>query len=244
MAHPVCSFMRFKLKDYLSQKGESLRWLSKQTQIEYHKLYRLEADELRSMSFFEARRLLKFVEPESYLESLRNFYPEEMKDLSDISLSESQIDLKLEAVEFALSSHYHYELFLFASETPGANRTLIEKQYGLKGLSLIDLLLEKGALTPGIDGGFIGIFDGASSPSEGILKSITKAHIDLIDLGEAGSFAGTHGKGLNLEGKRRSYKILADASHELFKLFENPEFLGHELTVFTLICGSIKGGRA
>ena len=38
MVHPVCIHLRERVKAVLSQSGESIRWLSKQTNVDYQKL--------------------------------------------------------------------------------------------------------------------------------------------------------------------------------------------------------------
>jgi hypothetical protein len=243
MVHPICVFMRSRIRDFLGERGESLRWLSKQTKVDYQKLYRLDSNELKSFSFFEARRVLKFIAPENYLALLREFYPEEMRDLTDLSLSESDQESQIEAVKAVISSKHHYELYLFAAETPGADRSLIEKYYGLKGIEVLEWLVSKGALKSAADGSYIGVLRGLLAPPEEIVKSICETHIEMIDLGTPGSFGANHGRGLNLEGRKRAYEAISRTWHELYKIFESPECQGNEISVFSLFLGSLTGGH-
>lgn len=239
MAHPVCSFLRTRMKDYLLQKGESIRWLSRQTKIDYAKLYRLDSNELKSFSFFEARRLLKFIDKANYRDLLSEFYPEETKDLaSDLATGESELEEKIEAIELILKSVHNYEFYLFAAETAGTNRTAIEKSYGTKGVELLDSYLEKGALSERHDGSFEGILKGLLSLPESQIKSICKTHVDIVDLGQPGSIGANYGKGLNLEGRQKAYATISKAWAEVLGIFEDPQFQGNDVTVFSLFFGS------
>lgn len=243
MVHPICVFMRSRIKDFLGGRGESLRWLSKQTKVDYQKLYRLDSNELKSFSFFEARKVLKFIDPENYLVLLHEFYPEEMRDLSDLSLSDSEHENTFEAIKTVITSRHHYELYLFAAETPGADKALVEKYFGIKGVELLDLFVSKGALKMEPDGSYIGVLRGVSAAPEDIVKSICETHIEMIDLGTPGSFGANHGRGLNLEGRKKAYEAMSRTWHELYQIFENPEYHGNDISVFSLFLGNVNGGQ-
>ncbi|HYX39688.1 MAG TPA: hypothetical protein VE954_41855 [Oligoflexus sp.] len=242
MAHPICPFLRGRLKDYLGQKDQSIRWLSRQTKIDYAKLYRLEADELKSFSFFETRRLLKFIDPENYRDFLSEFYPEETRDLAaDLGASDAEQEQKIEAIDIILKSTHNYEFYLFVAETPGANRGMIEKSYGTKGIELLNSFLEKGALSERPSGTFEGVLKGLLSLPEDQVKAICKTHVDLVDLGEPGSIGANYGKGLNLAGQQKAYAVIAKAWAEVLEIFENREYHGTAITVFSLFFGSSGG---
>ncbi len=47
--------------------------------------------------------------------------------------------------------------------------------------------------------------------------------IEMINLGTPGSFGANHGRGLNLEGRKKAYEVISNTWHELYRIFENPE---------------------
>lgn len=239
--HPIVPFLRPRVREYLSKKGESLRWFAKQVMVDYQKLYRLEAQELRGLSFFEASRILRFIEPSDYQRYLQEFYPEEVKDVSNLEMDASGSDQKDEALELVLASEYNYELYLFAVETQGASSATIEKQFGVHGLQLLNQFVEKGALTLNPNGGFIGLLDGNNAVRDEHSRAICTSQLKLVDFGLPGSFIGTHSKGLNLEGRKIVYKAMSDLSSLIFATIENPEYQGNEIVVASLFCGTTRG---
>jgi hypothetical protein len=235
MVHPVCIHLRDRVKNVLSQRGESIRWLSKQTKVDYQKLYRLESGDLRSLSFFDARRISRFVEPDRFKETLEEYFPEEVRDLTDAGYSEQDLDVRTEALEFLTSSDSHYQIYLFAAETPGATRETVAMEFGRRGLLTLDELLEKKALSLKADGSFQGVLNAPDA----LIKNMGHIHVDLIDLSEAGSFMRSFHRGLNMEGLRRAYGSVARASHEICAILENPEYRGPGLMIFNLACGIV-----
>ncbi|HEY9658879.1 MAG TPA: hypothetical protein V6C65_10535 [Allocoleopsis sp.] len=244
MAQSVSAFLRSKMKEFLAKKGESLRWLSKHAQIDYQKLYRLESGESKAFSFFDAKRLLKFIEPNRHLEILREFYPQEMQEVSDIATPESEADQTFAAIERVVSSEQNYLFYLDVVQTIGADRAFVEKKYGSNGLELLDGFLKSGALSEA-DGKFHGVMDNLLIEPSKLLRTVCKVHIDMIDVDELpGGFGAHSAKGLNLEGRKEAYNIITEAWHRLESVYKNPAFRGDEITLFSLFFGSVKRGQS
>ncbi len=239
MVHPVCIHLRERVKAVLSQSGESIRWLSKQTNVDYQKLYRLESGDLRSLSFFDARRIARFVEPDRFKQILEEYFPEEVRDLTDSGFTQQDLDDRMEAVEFLLSSELRYMVYVHASETPGANRDLVALEFGRNGVKTLDELLAKQALKLTADGTFQGTLSVVANAPDTFVKRMAHLHVDMIDLADAGSLMRSFHRGVNKEGLRKAYNTIAQASHELCSILENPDYRGPDLMIFNLACGIV-----
>lgn len=239
MVHPVCIHLRDRVKAVLSQSGESIRWLSKQTNVDYQKLYRLESGDLRSLSFFDARRIARFVEPDRFKQILEEYFPEEVRDLTDSGFTQQDLDDRMEAVEFLTSSEMRYQIYLFAAETPEANRETVALEFGRSGLQTLDELLAKQALKLNADGTFQGTLNVVTNAPDTLVKAMAHLHVDMIDLADAGSLMRSLHRGMNKEGMRKAYNTIAQASHDLCSILENPDYRGPELMIFNLACGIV-----
>ncbi|MDQ3233167.1 MAG: hypothetical protein M3Q07_15220, partial [Pseudobdellovibrionaceae bacterium] len=77
MADPFVQYAQRIIKGYITKRGESLKWLAKQTGVAYHKIYRTENGEIKALSYFDAKPLLQFIEPETAVQTLREYFPTE-----------------------------------------------------------------------------------------------------------------------------------------------------------------------
>src|SRR5688572_7843887 len=137
MVHPFCQYARTQIKEVLAARGESLRWLSKQTKIEYHRIYRIDAGEMKTLSYFDANKLLTFVEPETADGTLKRFYPAETGHLpAQPSVDANEYQDKLLA--FTLRSQLHWTIFLHIATKRRVTRAEVKEITGEIGLKALD----------------------------------------------------------------------------------------------------------
>ncbi len=235
--HPVCSFLRSRLKEFLIRRNESVRWLSRQAGLDYAKLYRLESGEAKSFCFFEARKLLRFIDPNGWRPVLEEFYPEESRVLrEDVAFSVSE--QQLEKLSYLLSSEHVYEFYLYLTENTLTSND-IARTYGTKGLELEQLLVDKGIVEKH-ESGYRGILSGVLDMPSDILKGFCQKNIELIDIGLPGSLGGHYGRAINLEGKKALYKLFSNAWREAIAIMEDPAFRGDDVFLVSLMLGGIK----
>ncbi len=243
MSDPVCDFLRDLIGSYLASKGESLRWLSNRSKVDYQKLYRLDAGEAKGFGFFDAKRLLTTIAPDKCVTALREFYPAEMQSVSDLSLPESELNRLFEAADFIISSFHYYDFYLFLAQTPGLNRLGVEKRYGSYGIELLDAFVSKGAISE-VEGKFVGILETDMAQPTPILKKICHAHIEMVGIDQPGGFCGQAAQRLSLQGRQEAYKVVVEAWHRLLEIFNSPEHRGDQTTLITLCFGSLKGEQS
>lgn len=246
MTHPVCLYLRTAIKDFLGAKDESYRWLSIKSRVPYSKVYRVATGEAKSLSFLDARRLIRFMDPAGSGELLGKFYPDTVEELMDASENESLVDDRLDDLEFLISDTARFRIYLYAVELLGTDRGAIAARYGSYGLEELDSMVAKGIITICDDGSFEGILKKVPNIPDTALKTLVDRHVDLLDLDSIGSkLLHLHG-GLNDEGFKLAHAIVSKAIKALKLLMENKEYRGSLLTVFTVAFGSVeeKGNQA
>ena len=95
--------------------------------------------------------------------------------------------IRMDAVEFLLSSELRYVVYLFATETEGANRDKVALEFGRNGIKTLDELLAKQALRLNTDGTFQGTLSVVANAPDTFVKRMAHLHVDMIDLADAGS---------------------------------------------------------
>ncbi len=246
MAHPICFFLQEKIKGFVSRKNESVRWLAKQVGVDYTVVYRLHAGEQKSLSFFDAKRILKVVEPDRFLEILGEYYPTEVKELRDNKLTEQQTDDLLDTIAFALTDVDRYRIFAFATETYGATSKTVADEFGKFGLEILDTLIAKKALGILASGCFENLIAGRQWWSDDLVKRVALNNIHLMSTGNPGTYMRNWVTGLNEKGLRAYYDAHAKFIESLAKIENSEEWKGSIVTASSLFVGPIldKKGEA
>lgn len=193
MAHPICGFLRPKIKEFADTKGESSRWFSRQSGVDNTTIYRLLNGEQKSLSFKNAERIVRLLEPTQYLSILADFYPDETKG------KKAELIANTEALIFPLANDLRlYEIYIFAVGAK-ATREQVKETHGSTGVDRIMSLLELGVISE-IDGRFYDNLDGTLFPSEETIKLLARHNYELISLDTPGTSAGNRWGGVSRDG--------------------------------------------
>jgi hypothetical protein len=239
MAHPICFFLQEKIKAFVGKKNESVRWLAKQVGVDYTIVYRLQAGEQKSLSFFDAKRILKVIEPDRYLEILGEFYPAEVQEMADSKLTEQQTDELLDIIAFALTDIDRYRIFAFATETMGATRSLVIEEFGKFGREILDALISKKALRIMENGTIENLIAGRQWWSDELVKKVALNNIHLMTSASPGTHMRNWVTGLNERGLRAYYDAHANFIESLANIENSQEFKGSIVTASSLFVGPI-----
>lgn len=226
----VCSFLQNKIKDFAHSRDESLRWLAKQCEVDYSTIYRLQAGEQRSLSFQNAVKILKFIEPKSYLSILSDYYPFETSELS--KAAPEKID-ELAAMLAADIDLYH--MLVFAGEL-NATRAEIKDKFGTRGIEHVDKLIELGILSE-TDGRLVDNLKGMSYPKEDIVKRVSIHHFAMIPLSSPGSILENFRGAVSEQGLRILYDAALEYRAKVHQTLDSEK--GN-----IVVAGSLIAGRA
>jgi hypothetical protein len=193
MAHPICEYLRPRIKEFVEAKAESLRWFSRQTGVDNTTIYRLVDGGQKTLSFANASRILKVIEPGSLKTTLAEFFPFETSELS--SVEQEQVDAL--ALPLALNIEL-YRVHAFAT-AKNVSRDDIKEKFGSDGLTKINSLLEKGILAE-VEGRFVDNLKGMTYPSEEIAKSVSIHHFWMVPLEQPGSMLENFRGAVSIEG--------------------------------------------
>ncbi|MDQ3230529.1 MAG: helix-turn-helix transcriptional regulator [Pseudobdellovibrionaceae bacterium] len=229
----VCDYLRDRIKIFLSHKGESIRWLARQCEVDYSTVYRLQNGEQKSLSFVNALKIVKYLEPTKYISILNDYYPVETGEISP-AVSE-KIDELAEALAADLNM---YRVFLFA-EAEGASRLSVKDQFGKDGLLHLDKLIELEIVSE-IDGSLKSNLEGGAYPSEAIVKRVAVHHYSLVSLESPGSFLDCARGGLSLEGVKELYDESFVFQGKVLGIMQEKK--GEIISVMSLISGPVQTG--
>lgn len=239
MAHGnICDFLREKIKSVLQSKNESLRWLAKQTAIDYSVLYRIQTGDIKSVSFFNAHRLMKHLEPDSYVAILNDFYPDEAREFLGAKAVDTSPISRAWAFERLIADPLHYEVYLKISDG-GFNLKQVEAEFGGRGLKAVDNLVQAGAFTVGQDWTFENIVTGYVLANNEDLIKLAERQLALLDLNEPGSFLHSESAGLNAKGIAALYEATQDYKRRLRQIFTDKAFAGNSVAIATVFSGPL-----
>lgn len=236
--HPVCDYLRTVIQDYLAETGQNLNWLSRQTRIDYQRLYRIERDETRSASFFETRTILKLIRPLDTEDALGKYFPDFMRLLREtrVAADPQEAETLLNGISYILTDPVRHHLYLRITDLK-LTHDEIAQSFGDMGVGIFQELVDRGALTKNHDGRYTGAMDSINSLPDFLLKQEASQHLGMINLSDVGSRLDNLHKGLNLEGFRLGHTIVTKATEDLKQLMEDPRYHGDLLAVFSMIFG-------
>lgn len=229
MADSICGYLQKRIRDFVTSKNESYRWFARQSGVDYSTAYRLQAGEQRSLSFQNATKILKVIEPANYLAILADFFPFETSELSKTAPAEST----QEFVELLAEDLNVYRVFALA-EVPGITRDDIRSRFGGDGVANLDKLIKHGLITE-TEKGFVSALEGAVYPSEGALKRISIHHFAMVKLDTPGSFIENMRCALSAEGVALLHAAGLEYREKAHRIMR--ENKGSIVTVSSLISG-------
>jgi hypothetical protein len=237
MAHSICEYLRVRIRDFLATRDESLRWLSRQSKVDYSAIYRLHAGDQKSLSFGNAYKILKFMDPASYLNILGEFYPDPLRDLTRGS---SDIDAKAAIASAVLRDFSMYRVLVFASASSDTSRAMVAARFGTDGLEQLDKLIALGALAERSHGdGLVDLLDCETLYSDEALRQYAKFNVDIVDLLKPCSTIQNIRTGLNDRGLVEWYNAATEFKNKLHAIDRNADLRGPIPAVASVSAGPI-----
>lgn len=228
MTDSICSYLQNRIRDFVANRDESYRWFARQSGVDYSTVYRLQAGEQRSLSFQNATKILRVIEPASYISILRDFYPFETSELANSATEKTD-----EFVDLLASDLNLYRVFVQA-EVPGTARSDIRDKFGSDGIAHLERLIKAGVLLES-EKGFVSALEGAVYPSEAALKRVSMHHYSMIQLDTPGSFIENVRCGLSKEGVAELHAAGVEYREKAHRIMRDNK--GDILTVASLISG-------
>jgi len=224
MAHPICGYLQEKIKAFLASKNQSLRWLSKQTDVDYSTIYRLQSGEQKSLDFFPAYQLLKLIEPKGFQTVLGEYFPDETREF--LVSNQNRIEDQSTLVELVVSSAMNHAVFQYLTNTAGSSRSTISKEFGQFGLAAVDELVKGGVLTENGEGSYVNNLEGSVLISGEASKSLAAMNLSLLNLVNPGTHIYGHSAGLNFEGLKKCHEAVAQCVRTLRETARDDKFKG------------------
>ncbi len=237
MAHPICNYLKPRIKEFVEERCESLRWLSRQTGVDNTTIYRLAEGSQRNLSFLNASKILKFIEPACYLQVLGEFYPDETRQV--IGKDADAVDKKAAVLEEVLKEYALHRVYLYAATAPEVTREKVVAKFGADGLELLDSLIAIGAISD-IGGFLTDNTNGAVLVSIDAIKRNGEHNIRGLNLSLEGTLMYNLRTNLNETGLMRWYHALNNVRATLQEISENNDLKGEIVVVATTASGPIK----
>lgn len=226
MTGTICEYLQARVKDYRAEKRESIRWVARQSGVDYTTIYRLGSGEQKKLSFVNAKKILLLIEPKNAENVLADYYPRETSELGTAQDVDELVTLLADDLQL-------YKVFAFA-EMGTVERHDVKDEFGRQGLLLLDMLIESGILLESAKT-FKSILDGRAYPPEEVIKKIAIHHYHMVSLSASGSIIEVMREGLNDEGVRELHKAVEELREKALKIAA--ENKGNRLTVLSAIAG-------
>jgi hypothetical protein len=230
----IVDYLRTQFRGYLQQTGESIRAIAVNHGIDYQKLYRLNNGELKNLSYFDARSIMDIVKPEDGQKKLLEFFPAETKELN-AALSATA----MEAIRAVSRSPMATEIHIFVAERDEVYSEDIAREYGNRGLQVLEELERKGAFVRTESGQIKDGLKGLTTAPDEILADLYRNYGEIVDCNEPGHLLRLYSKGLSDEGLRKVYGIIAEASSAISETIFDPQYHGSRIYLATLLCGQL-----
>jgi hypothetical protein len=231
VAHSICAFLKPKIKEYVDSRRESFRWFSRQTGVDNTTIYRLVDGSQKNLSFLNASKILKILEPQSYLNVLADYYPAEAKEYVAVGPE------RAEALIAYLAKDTHlYRVFVFAA-TLNATSPQVKEKFGSDGLKRVEKLVELGILSE-VGGAYVDNLKGIAFPSEEILKLVSVHHFDFVSLDTPGTSLENFRGAVDEDGVREIYRITSEYKEKFHEVLDKRK--GNNVVVGSLIVGPVE----
>jgi hypothetical protein len=227
----ICDYLRDRIKSFLAAKGESIRWLVKQTGTDYSTIYRLHAGEQKSLSFLNARKILMFIEPENAASILADYFPQESRELGG---SKNETERRTAVMEEIIKDFIAYKVFVFAATGINVTREDIRFQFGMEGVSHLERIISLGALEEK-DGVLVDKIPGGILLSLPSLKKEGQHNIEAMNLSAPGSTLHNLRANLSSDGLRKWYYAVYEFRAKLLQISETDS--GDIAVVATILAG-------
>jgi hypothetical protein len=211
----VCQFLGEKIRGFVLSRDESYRWFSKQAKVDYSTIYRLQAGEQKSVSFVNALKIMRVIEPINYLSILGDFFTEEVKETKSTEAKSKADDL----LRTVVNDIHLYRVYLFVAAT-NATETSVKEKYGETGIEMLESLQSLGVVSKNGER-YEDNLKGMTYPSEDILKRMAANHLEMISLERPGSSLQTLRGNLSEEGLKQWYQATEDYRIKLHQIIDN-----------------------
>ncbi|HET9236150.1 MAG TPA: hypothetical protein VFO10_02795 [Oligoflexus sp.] len=222
----ICDYLQSRLKDYIAQKHESVRWFVTHSGVSYSTIYRLYNGEQKKLSFANAKAILNFISPAEAASILADFYPDEASGLGTAKGADELAAILADDLPL-------YKVFAFA-EMADIGRNEVKEEFGRQGLLLLDKLVDLGILIE-TGSGFKSTLEGRAHPPEEVVKKTAIHHFHMVALSEPGSIIEDMREGLSDEGIRDLYEAVEELRTKALKIAAEKK--GNRLAVLSVIAG-------
>lgn len=230
MTYIVCSYLQNRIKDFVASRGESFRWFARQTGVDYSTVYRLQAGEQRSLSFRNAVKILKVIDPQNFISILGEYYPFETRELSNATQE------KVDELTTILAADISFYRLLIHAGVGNASRADIKEKFGTDGLDRVERLIECGVLSE-VEGLLHDNLEGMTYPSEDIVKRISMHHFAMISLSTPGSILENFRGAVSEKGLREIYEASLEYRAKVHKTLDEEKGI-------IVVAGSLIAGPA
>lgn len=193
MADTICDYLHAGIKKLLAERNESIRWLAKQCGVDYSTVYRLQSGEQKLLSFRNAVKILKFMEPGNYLAVLSDFYPFETRELGQSGQD------KIDDLNYLIAADINLYRVLTFAVACNHTRADVKEKFGTDGVEKLEKLIKEGFIVEN-NGLFTDNLAGMTYPSEDTVKRVSMHHFDMIPLSTPGSLIENFRGGVTREG--------------------------------------------
>ncbi len=243
MTQKLIEYLRDEIKAITDARNESLRWFVQQVGLDYSAVYRMtNGEQKHRVSFYHAYKLLKYLKPDSFVNILNDYFPEDVREFfpngqASESLDTAEVDRE-RIFRIVFQERNLYEVGL-AVEC--ANWTLQEivQEFGSRGTEAVEALQELKVLKICQSGQIEVLLKGLIVADETLIKQQVHTNTEVIHLKRPGTNVFSNTAGLNSKGVAAVHSQTLDYKKKLSQILANEEFKGSIPFVISSVIGPL-----
>ena len=168
---------------------------------------------------------------------IEKFYPEMLDEYLAVYPNNSEIPFANSEAEDFFTMNSTYEIMLFALNTPDLTREEIGREFGRKGLNILERLVQRNVIqTDGEKYSIQGPLKLEQPASHAILKNLLENNYDIENFGHKDNWLSVQTQSVNLKKIMPELKkILSNANQDIRKILNDPRYKGREIVWAGLI---------
>jgi hypothetical protein len=238
MKKQVTEIIRQKMVDYINEREESVRWLSKKVGLPYSSVYRFISRESHGCSFRTAYQILKVICPaeESRAILLEHFPAFAELINTDLRHVEEHEEEAKKSHDLILKSRTHYLIFCLV-RGGGCNRSEIKDRFGRVGENILEEFVAAGTIKQASSGKL----KATVAVDLGHNQTAAQFHAESLDLSDEYTLLENGVDGLNNAGLDAIRWIIAEAKKQIDVVRADPSKRGESVFFMSLVSGRLAG---
>ena len=228
-------------------KNSNFRFVAGQVGVTPSTFERILKKEVQSPSFANVIKIVRAACSDGEIRTfIEKFYPDMLKDFQYIYPGNAHLPFaEPEAEEFFKMSST-YEIMLFAVNTPDLTRQEVGMEFGRKGLTILDQLIQRNIIKKDGEKIYIqGPLNLEQPALHALFKNLLNQNYDLDNFGNKDNWLSLNTQAVDLEKAMPLLReVCAKANKEIVDILDDPQLKGKDIVWTGLVMDNVSGKKS